>query len=166
MITILDCDTDSMILQRTKDTSPLPTSTALGELKEEIRSEYGVEAFGSSFFSTGAKSYGILVTLPDKTKTWITRSKGFKITNEYQTMMGPEKILDYLLKELYAQRNHGPKNASLEVKSSFFKRNLNAGEIMSEFREKKLSLTIDRKRFLVYDCIHDNDYTCYPFGFF
>ena len=92
----------------------------MGELKEEIRSEYGAEASGSSFFSTGAKSYGILVTLPDKTKTWITRSKGFKITNEYQVMMRPDKILDYLLKELNAQRNYGLKNPSLEVKSSCF----------------------------------------------
>ena len=111
-----DCDTDSLIIKRPRSSSPLPTSTALGALKEEIRSAYGEGAFAETFFSTGAKSYGLAVRKEDGSRAWISRSKGFRATHLYQETMNPEKILSYLLAQLKS-RNRGGRRA-FEFRSS------------------------------------------------
>ena len=160
-----------MILKRRGGnvTSALPTSTALGDLKEEIRSAYGDGAYAETFFSTGAKCYGLLVRLPSGKRTWISRSKGFQSTHRYQRIMDPESIMRYLITELSHQNVEGEREneppKQLEVSCPRFKKELRDGSVKSESITKKLSLTLERKRFLMPDCVINNHYNCYPFGF-
>ena len=165
MYVILDCDTDSIIIKRCKNEDPLPTSTALGALKEEIRSAYGDSAFAETFFSTGAKSYGLLVNSPRGEKAWISRSKGFQATHRYQKIMNPESILKYLHGEIRAQNEGEEEPAKLRVSCPTFRKELRSGTVRTELLTKKMSLTLERKRYLMPDCVKNDNYTCYPFGF-
>lgn len=50
-------DTDSVFLLLPEDKSPPATSSQLGELKDEIKKAYGVDARITCFASIGTKSY-------------------------------------------------------------------------------------------------------------
>lgn len=50
-------DTDSVFLYLPPDIQPPKTSTVLGGLKDEIKEEYGPDAYISQFTSIGPKAY-------------------------------------------------------------------------------------------------------------
>ena len=79
---LLYVDTDSLIFISSKDDIDPPLGSSLGQLTDEITPEFGVGSKGISFVSTGPKSYCLVIKDKKDIKSFITRCKGFTISNE------------------------------------------------------------------------------------
>lgn len=78
---VMYCDTDSVVFRHREGWSKPQLADYLGDMTDEIAGEYGEGSKIASFCSTGPKSYGYEVQLPDGKRTQQIKCKGINLTS-------------------------------------------------------------------------------------
>ena len=122
----------------------------MGELKNEW--EDGV--YGVEFYSTGVKSYGVLLKEEGNSQRWIQRHKGIKLNAEAMKILKPQIVLDLILDE------EKRKNILQIPNPHQIRRNLYTGTVTTQNEMKKFRLTLTKR------VLDASDMTCAPYGWF
>ncbi len=150
---ILYYDTDSVIYIEKQGLPTLERGEMVGEFKDEIADEYGPDAKMTKFFSSGPKSYGYSVQLPDGSERVRCKVKGIPLNSGVQKQFGPKEMLEAI------EAMDGRKlNIHLPWR---IVRDKKKGELRNRPETKSWQVVCD-KRVL----IKDGSYSTLPYGYY
>ncbi len=150
---ILYYDTDSMIWVQKPGYPTLETGEMVGEFKDEIADEYGAGSEIKKFFTSGPKSYGYEIELPNGEKKLTCKAKAIPLTAAVLDQFGPEQMLEVI------QAMDGRK---LEVNIPWkIVRDKKTGTLRNEQQTKTWQVVCDKRVF-----IDDGSYSTLPYGYY
>jgi hypothetical protein len=143
---LLYFDTDALIFTQDARLPPIhKVGDLIGDLTDEL-SSYGPLARCTEFVSTGPKSYGLRIEIPDKEDHFIIKSKGITITNDTKELVSFENLCR-IVKE----------NFKIKIPITRFKLNRFEGPIVHK-SEKTLQFTYSKRKII-------QDFCTRPWGY-
>jgi hypothetical protein len=143
---ILYYDTDCCIfIQDTRQPMIHELGNLIGDLTDEFAS-YGPLARCTEFVSTGPKSYGLRIEIPNQEDHFIIKSKGITITNDTRELVSFENLCK-IVKEDF----------KIKVPTKRFKLNRFSGPVVHK-SEKTLQFTYNKRKII-------QNYNTRPWGY-
>lgn len=91
---LLYFDTDSLIYYRKLYDTKIESGDHLGDLKDEILSDYGSDSFIQTFVTCGPKNYAYKVKLPSGSTRTVIKTKGITLNKASLQLINYEFMLD------------------------------------------------------------------------
>lgn len=134
---LLYCDTDSVIFCTSPGETKPENGCYLGELTDEISEKFGSKSKGISFVSTGAKTYSLKVCNENQQIDYITRCKGFTLTEKNKQYINHDSMVKIVKGEI----------EFIETKSDKFKTHKYGGVSLINLK-KRLKQTYNKRKLL------------------
>ena len=141
-------DTDSVISLYNKNDDRPKTGIHLGQMTDEIKEAYGLDAKCIGFRSIGCKSYSMKIRANDK-MVYQTKLKGVTLTNDVMQLINFESLGD-MLKDT---------ELSVNVINKRFVAKRGEGVTSNEYASKNVKYTYNKRVIL-----NDVDYPTVPYG--